>query len=41
MSVVKSSARAAMTRGLECGKLKNLRCVKSVARKRLVEIGID
>jgi hypothetical protein len=37
----KSSAWAAMTRGPERGKLKNLHSVKIVARKRLVEIVID
>jgi hypothetical protein len=37
LSVDKSSAWAAVTRGPECGKLKNLHCVKTVARKRLVE----
>jgi hypothetical protein len=37
LSVDNSSARAAVTRGPECGKLKNLYCVTSVARKRLVE----
>jgi hypothetical protein len=37
-SVEKSSARAAVTRGPEIGKLKNLHCVKLVAKKRLVEI---
>jgi hypothetical protein len=41
LSVDKRSAPAAMTRGPESGKLKNLRCVKSVARKRLLEILID
>jgi hypothetical protein len=39
--LTKSSARAAVTRGLECGKLKNLHCVKSVVRKRVVEAVID
>jgi hypothetical protein len=32
---------AAMTREPERGKLKNLYCVKSAARKRLVEMVID
>jgi hypothetical protein len=41
LSVDKSFARAAVTKGPERGKLKNLRCVKSVARKRLVETVID
>jgi hypothetical protein len=36
-----SSVRAAVTRGPECRKLKNLHCVKSVVRKRLVETVID
>jgi hypothetical protein len=36
-----SSARAAVTRVSERGKLKNLHCFKSVARKRLVETEID
>jgi hypothetical protein len=39
--LIKSSARAAVTRGPERGKLKNLHCLKSVARKRLVETVID
>jgi hypothetical protein len=33
LSVDESSARATMTRGPECEKLKNLYCVKSVARE--------
>jgi hypothetical protein len=41
LSVDKSSARAAVTRGPEHGKLKNLRCAKSVTRKRLVGTVID
>jgi hypothetical protein len=40
LSVDKSSARAAVIRGPEYGKLKNLHRVKSVARKRLVEFVI-
>jgi hypothetical protein len=36
-----SSVREAVTRGPECGKLRNLHCVKYVARKRLVETVID
>jgi hypothetical protein len=40
-SVDKNSARVAVTRGPEKGKLKNLNCIKSVARKRLVETIID
>jgi hypothetical protein len=32
---------AAVTRGPERGKLKNLHSIKSVARKRLVELLID
>jgi hypothetical protein len=41
LSVDKSSARAAVTRGPECWKLKNLHCVKSVSMKGLVETVID
>jgi hypothetical protein len=37
LSVDKSSAQAAVTRGPECTKLRNLHCVESVARKRLLE----
>jgi hypothetical protein len=40
LSVDKSSTRAAVTRPVR-GKLKNLHCAKSVARKRLVETIID
>jgi hypothetical protein len=40
-SVDKNSVRTAVTRGPEHGKLTNLHCVKSVARKRLVEDVID
>jgi hypothetical protein len=40
-SIDKSSARAAVTTGFERGKLKNLHCVKFVARKRIVETIID
>jgi hypothetical protein len=32
---------AAVTRGPECGKLKNIHCVKAVSRKRLMETVID
>jgi hypothetical protein len=41
LSVEKSSVWAAATRGPECVKLKNLHCVKSVAKKRLLESVID
>jgi hypothetical protein len=41
MSVDKSSAWAAVTRGPEHGKLMNLHCVKSITRKWLVETVID
>jgi hypothetical protein len=41
LSVDKSSARAAVTRRHERGKLKNFHCAKSVGRKRLVETVID
>jgi hypothetical protein len=41
LSVDKSSAQAAVTRGPDREKLKNLHCVKSVVRKRLVETVID
>jgi hypothetical protein len=37
LSVDRSFLRVALTRKPERGKLKNLYCVKSVARKRLVE----
>jgi hypothetical protein len=40
LSVDKNSAWVAVT-GSECVELKNLHCVKSVARKRLVETAID
>jgi hypothetical protein len=35
LSVDKISARAAVTGGPECGKLRKLHCAESVARKRL------
>jgi hypothetical protein len=41
LSVEKSSALAAVRRETEWGKLKNLHCVKSVAKKWLVETVID
>jgi hypothetical protein len=41
LSVDKSSARAAVSEGPECGKLKNHHCVKSAERERLVETVID
>jgi hypothetical protein len=37
----KNSALAAVTRGPEHGKLRNIHCVKSVARNRLVKTVID
>jgi hypothetical protein len=36
-----NAAQVAVTRGPERGKLKNLHCIKSVARKWLVESVID
>jgi hypothetical protein len=41
LSLDKSFVRAAVPRGPECGKQKNLHCVKSVARKRLLVTVID
>jgi hypothetical protein len=41
LTVDKSSARANVKNGPERGKLNNLNCVKSVARKRLVTTVID
>jgi hypothetical protein len=41
LSVNKSSAWVAVTRGPEYRMMKNLHCVKSVARKWLVETVID
>jgi hypothetical protein len=41
LSVDRTSARAAVTGGFECGKLKKSPLIEAVARKRLVEMVID
>jgi hypothetical protein len=41
LAVEQSFAGTVVAIGLEGGKLKNLHCVKSIARKRLVETVID
>jgi hypothetical protein len=40
LSADKSSSRVTVTRGPEGGKLKNFHCVKSLARKELVETAV-